>query len=1123
LDEVIERHAKTFAAQLNEVAERAKKEEEIRITVERLLERVRMDLKSFLPSDTDLDLQGKHEFTVIKGRADSVYGRVIIEYKHPNSSARIGPERTSPGTEKLIQQLISRLHDLELQVGHELHSMFGVGLDGRRVVFVSYRNGGWTIDGPKLLNEGNVRRFLWALFNLGAKGSRAFTPEELAEDFGGTSVSHIARDTVTLFYEVLLKITRTSHPKVHVLFEQWKILFGEVCGYDVSSSSQKFVELAESYGIPTKKLRPAELLFALHTYYALFMKLVAVEITTLFPSRLTSTIHRFADAATNMKLKELFEDLEDGGLFAKAGITNFLEGDLFLWYLDAWSDFPGIEVQLRKLVKQLAEYNPATLAENPEESRDLLKKLYHELFPKRLRHDLGEYYTPDWLADHVLDGLHYTGNTHQRVLDPACGSGTFLIMTIARIRKSEDAKPPDQRMSSGELLNFILKSVVGFDLNPLAVLAARTNYLLAIRGLIASVAAVEIPVYLCDSVVTPSVYGGLFAGLAPSLDEKPRELPTAAGVFFIPNEIAHDRQKLGIYATVLEHALRDKLTASDFLHRLEAEGLPRSQQALHSQLYKQLQLLKRQRRNGIWARIIKNAFAPLFCGEFDLIVGNPPWIRWGYLPDNYRHQTKDLWINYGLFSLKGFEARLGAGEKDFSQLFTYVCIDVYLKHGGRLGFLITTALLRTRGQSEGFRRFQLGESGERFAVLSVDDFSSINPFEGASNLTAAIFFQKGRATSYPVEYTMWVPNKGEGKTTPSNLVPVRNLASPSDPRSPISQWKVVSPEQSESITRLIGHSDYKALNGARTDPYGVYQLNCIQRVSPRTLLIENCSTAGKRAIRPVTTVIEDDFIYPLVRGKDVLQWISRPEVYALMVQDPETRKGMSEAILKIKYPLTFAYLLQFKEELEARQSGAIRALMERGPFYSMFAVSRSTYSPYKVAWRRMGNRFQACLLSTHADTFLGTKLAIPSDTVAFVPFNEETEALYFLGMIQSAVIQSIIYAVSVGGRGLGSPSLLNVLPIPSPRKVGTAIVESIAKLSRQMIRLLSGKSDEGGSTVQVLAELDDITGQHFGCSRDEVVALRHGVAEKEQQKARGKLKDRSVSELVGDVLDIIEV
>ena len=75
------------------------------------------------------------------------------------------------------------------------------------------------------------------------------------------------------------------------------------------------------------------------------------------------------------------------------------------------------------MIDKLDQYNPGTFSEDPAQSRDLLKKLYQQLFPKSVRHDLGEYYTPDWLAEHVLNELGYEGDPDKRLLDPACGSG----------------------------------------------------------------------------------------------------------------------------------------------------------------------------------------------------------------------------------------------------------------------------------------------------------------------------------------------------------------------------------------------------------------------------------------------------------------------------------------------------------------------------------------------------------------------------------------------------------------------------------------------------------------------------------------------------------------------------
>ena len=57
---------------------------------------------------------------------------------------------------------------------------------------------------------------------------------------------------------------------------------------------------------------------------------------------------------------------------------------------------------------------------------DVLKGLYESLVDPEQRHDLGEYYTPDWLAHRICAEV-IDEPLQQRVLDPACGSGTFLF------------------------------------------------------------------------------------------------------------------------------------------------------------------------------------------------------------------------------------------------------------------------------------------------------------------------------------------------------------------------------------------------------------------------------------------------------------------------------------------------------------------------------------------------------------------------------------------------------------------------------------------------------------------------------------------------------------------------
>lgn len=94
---MIAKRAVEFADQIRAAAAMADKEEEIRIEAENQL--------AFIKKATGIKLKGKHEFTVASGRIDSVYSRVIIEYKNPKDPAdRIGPKADSPGSKKVVEQ-----------------------------------------------------------------------------------------------------------------------------------------------------------------------------------------------------------------------------------------------------------------------------------------------------------------------------------------------------------------------------------------------------------------------------------------------------------------------------------------------------------------------------------------------------------------------------------------------------------------------------------------------------------------------------------------------------------------------------------------------------------------------------------------------------------------------------------------------------------------------------------------------------------------------------------------------------------------------------------------------------------------------------------------------------------
>jgi hypothetical protein len=822
--------------------------------------------------------------------------------------------------------------------------------------------------------------------------AKPLTPQNLLNDFGARAV--ITRDGVQTLLDALDVDDGSS-------LERWKLCFGRWAGQALAKLPRHLARLATRYGVSNDVGHATALLLALQTYYALVVKLLAER-------------------------------------FRPGGIDDGLPDNPFAWCESSSSMAVG------RLVEQLREtlvgYRMAAPADDGD--CDLFKPLYQDLFPRPLRHQLGEYYTPDWLAGHVLDQTGYTGELGQRLLDPACGSGTFLLMALRRLRRGagdEGRGARDGGRSVDPLLGCRRTAVqltrdgllppvspsfvpnppppssplVGFDLNPLAVMTARANYLIAMADLLPERGRVELPIYLRDSI-----------------------LGTGEG------------------------------------------GEATSEQ-------------------------------------FDFVVGNPPWIAWDNLPEEDRRATKPLWERYGLFSLSGNEARHGGGKKDLSMLMLYAAADRYLKPGGRLGMVITQTLFQTRGAGDGFRRFRLGTDGLPLKVLRVDDMAALRPFD-AANWTSTIVLQKGAATEYPVPYYRWEvrrDERGEGRGGENDECGMMNdecqtqahtglsihhssfithhfSARPIDPAKPTSPWLIDKriDKRGQNYFSPTNSSDpfYLAHLGANSGgANGVYWVEVLGQQGGG-VLIRNITAKSKNPIETIEQVIEPDLLYPLLRWSDVHRYSAVPRSHILLAQDPATRTGIAEAVMRQRFPRTLAYLEQFHEPLLSR--AAYRRYQGRGPFYSMYNVGPYTIAPVKVVWRRMDRRINAAVVES---SWCGMPAAqprptIPQETCVLVACDSADEAHYVCAVLNSAMVNELVLAHSVrGGKGFGTPGMLEYVPLARYRPDDPRHVE-LASLSRQAHAVLISLSPAdrrargAGSQVSPVAELQ--------CRIDELVS-----------------------------------
>jgi hypothetical protein len=244
-------------------------------------------------------------------------------------------------------------------------------------------------------------------------------------------------------------------------------------------------------------------------------------------------------------------------------------------------------------------------------------------------HKLGEYYTPGWLAEKMVEES-YTDPLEQRLLDPACGSGTFLFWSIRRLLDACDDAGVDSRTA----LEKVVTQISGLDLHPVAVTLARVTYLLALTpARLADRGELTIPVYLGDSVRweqddTLLSQGGITVHTSDGLELFAQDLHFPEGV--IEEPVRFDR----LVAALADKAAGRKTSTIPKLggilnaHRVEGETDRQAVELVFAKLCR----LHDAGRDHLWSYYIRNLARPLSFmrhdGRVDVLVGNPPWLAW---------------------------------------------------------------------------------------------------------------------------------------------------------------------------------------------------------------------------------------------------------------------------------------------------------------------------------------------------------------------------------------------------------------------------------------------------------------------------------------------------------------
>ena len=421
----------------------------------------------------------------------------------------------------------------------------------------------------------------------------------------------------------------------------------------------------------------------------------------------------------------------------KTGLQGVVESDFFAWPTEVEGGLP----LLKTLARRVARFDWM------EAPTDVAAILYETVIPPDERRQLGEYYTPDWLARAIVRET-VTDPLGQYVLDPACGSGTFVAEAVTHFIEAANATSLDPK----EALEWLRFSVAGIDVHPAAVRLARATWVLAARPAIQAAvehgfaANITAPIYLGDALQLRFRTGDLFAQhnvTVPVEDEQNTEL-----VF--PRNLVERAETfdalMGDIAEAIERG-EDPHRALDDNHIAEPE-----RETLKKTI-ETLQMLHKEGRNHIWAYYTRNLVRPvaLSRSKVNVIVGNPPWLNYNQTVNILRAELQNLSRNrYDIWAGGRY-----ATHQDVAGLFFARSVDLYLKDGGAIGMVMPHSALQA-GQ---YSKWRSGHWRERNRAQSVQVDFGYKPAWDLERLEPNTFFPVPASVVFATKLPADTPGK----------------------------------------------------------------------------------------------------------------------------------------------------------------------------------------------------------------------------------------------------------------------------------------------------------------------------------------------------------------------------
>lgn len=795
-------------------------------------------------------------------------------------------------------------------------------------------------------------------------------------------------------------------------------------------------------------------------------------------------------------LSQLLKEME--GLL----VSSVFEEDIFTWWTDPFLKFvnvPGWSLREQDVSTATEEFSVIVARmflvfykyDFLNLPSDVLGDLYQTYFDRETRRALGEFYTPEEIVDYIVDGVNYRNISNKRLLDPSCGSGSFLVAAVRRYL--QEAKP---LVVSGtkrwpEILSELCESprIVGLDINPFAILMAQVRFLLEILPyykLSIEKSGAEgfrlhrLPIFRTDSLAKETIPLGLrgqtllvetenelkFPVPLPitgptgvmqvevAIPSWPSRLTVSEGMLINLDEYFRSAQALfdGIKASLRkgrrEVSLSDLETAfGSYLRRKNNARLAEIFKPYADQIFSAIAALQSEFEDGrlvksiedsVLAAILKNKF------KYDYVVGNPPYVQINGIPEDSREYYYRVYAT-------------ATGRMDLYVLFLDRGID-WLNPGGRLGYIVSN-------------KFMLAEYGKYIrpkirnscTLDQIIDFGDSGVFSEVTNYPSILVLSsRSGAIAGSFRYVRVVK-------------PRQDLIS--DIRAHVSK-----PEYTDDFIEsyLVSSSSLSAELWAFGSPKELKLRDKIKQAT--NLSLRDVTKEIRRGVNPGSDKafvldsaeveklrLEDALLHPFVAGDEVKRWgVEWKGRYVIFPY--ERRLGRVELVDITKYPKTLKYLEENRRELEGRYS------VKKGGkrWYAFHDPSKST------AYH------EECIVTP--DISQGSRFAIGDEQYIFkdtcyviIP---KERLLLILALLNSRVLEFYFRQSSpfVSGKYYRyKTQYLEILPIKLPRsKIQEELAGEIEKHARRIVqaadkgKLLDSFPGKYLSQMGPSTELDEI-------------------------------------------------